>query len=376
MKLRKKFLKYNISIRFFVLLAVTISQTGCDFGQVAKLANLIFSTHSPYPVEVSKLAYAASISTRPIIWIDNDRILIPGATPTSTGEAEKSSDFLFGLYIWDTKNDTYTLHKRLKDTPAVLCYHNGNLIYSVASVPNQDPVLIGGPLGEEKELQPQVENSKWPELTTCKNLQPETDVLPEHSSVFTEQLRKGDGYLYLGLKKSFLNNSDGKKDTEHIKLYSFKENSLIDLPILLKEYSSSTTTYSEYGNKYVFVPGWPKDRPYSNNQTSWPLDKPLLIYIFSSEGKVSTTMVPPGHWNGRPLALPTKKGLLIVTNNAPGANSKNAGGYLLTDKKMIKLYDHLTNGIGVSPNGCKVVFSYNDYNRWTKDYMKVIDLCK
>jgi hypothetical protein len=375
MKLRNTFFKTVVYIKFCVLFPIILGLTGCDLGQISRLANYFTDTRSPYPVHTSKLAFAGKLRTRPIIWIDNDRIVFAGGTPTLPDEAEKSNDLQFGIYIWDTKNDTYTLHKKLENAPAVFCYHDGYLVYSI-ELPTQHQIIIGGRLGEERELQPRIEGSKWPELSKCLNLQPESDILPEHASAFTHALQNGDGYLYLGSKTSFGQNINGEQDTQHAKLYSVKEKTLLDLPILLKEFSSSTTTYSKYGNQYVFVPGWPKDQPWVNHDTGWPAAKPLTVYMFSNDGNVSTTMVPAGYWNGRPQALPTKKGLLIVTNNAPGANSKNAGGYLLTAGKMKKLYDHLTNGIGVSPDGCKIVYSYNDYNRWTKDYMRIIDLCR
>jgi hypothetical protein len=102
---------------------------------------------------------------------------------------------------------------------------------------------------------------------------------------------------------------------------------------------------------------------------------PIPIYLLSPDGKVETLQIPYGTWFPERAFL-TRKGLFWISSSAPSTNSKQAGGWLLQDGKAVKLFDHLPEGAGVSPDGCKIAYAYNDYNRSTTEFVHVIELCQ
>ena len=102
----------------------------------------------------------------------------------------------------------------------------------------------------------------------------------------------------------------------------------------------------------------------------------MPVYLISPTGDVQTISVPYGTWVPPHMAVPTKQGLFIASSNAPSTNSRQAGGSLLKDGRMINLFDHLVDAAGVSPDGCKIAFAYNDFNPETTNYTQVIDLCR
>jgi hypothetical protein len=127
--------------------------------------------------------------------------------------------------------------------------------------------------------------------------------------------------------------------------------------------------------KYVLIPRTWKGRDVRNPENSWPKDQPIPIYLLSPDGKVETLQIPYGTWFPERAFL-TRKGLFWISSSAPSTNSKQAGGWLLQDGKAVKLFDHLPEGAGVSPDGCKIAYAYNDYNRSTTEFVHVIELCQ
>jgi hypothetical protein len=134
--------------------------------------------------------------------------------------------------------------------------------------------------------------------------------------------------------------------------------------------------FSEYGQSYLIVPSRPKSWDINRGGGPWPAGTPKPIYVLSSDGGLQTVDIPPGSWQNLDHAYVTTKGIFIASNSTTGANSKTAGGWLLHDGKLTKLFDHLVSGAGVSPDGCKIAYSNNDFNPKTIKYVQVIDLCK
>jgi hypothetical protein len=163
-----------------------------------------------------------------------------------------------------------------------------------------------------------------------------------------------------------------------VKLYRPDKPGPMELPILSKELGlSSELAYSQYLGRYVIVPGtWRERRDMRNNSESWRRGQPMPVYLLSRDGDVQTIDVPSGTWVTPHMAWPTRQGLFLASSNAPSTNSLQAGGWLLKDNRMIKLFDHLVSAAGVSPDGCKIAYANNDFNPQTTDYVRVIDLCR
>jgi hypothetical protein len=96
--------------------------------------------------------------------------------------------------------------------------------------------------------------------------------------------------------------------------------------------------------------------------------------LLSPDGKVETLEIPYGTWLPYAAFL-TRRGLFWVSNNAPSGHSRQAGGWIMKNGKVIKLFDQLVDAAGVSPDGCKIAYANNDFDPKTTEYVQVIDLC-
>lgn len=354
-----------------------VGLVGCDSGPLASL----FGTKPPFPAKSSGLIFGTRSFMTPIYWIDNDHALFPGYAVERKKDAsgkEVVSGTPPGVYIWDIKNNTYMRHADLTEPIWFLCFNKSFVAYSIDSQgeDTRGPKLVvkAGMLGQETLLPKELFWKEHPELKQCHD--PKAEVRPEHQGGGIDYLRAEDGYLYAGAaiasEGHFTINADNQNVP--IKFYKPGRTEPINLPVLPKE-TFLVEKYSDYGHKYLIIPSRPKSRDFSSSDGSWPPDTPKPIYLLSSDGAVETVEIPAGPWVSMNAAYMTAKGIFIVSNNAVGANSRNAGGWLLHDGKVTKLFDQLVDGAGVSPDGCKIAYANNDFNPKTTEYVQVIDLC-
>lgn len=325
-----------------------------------------------YETKNSGLMFGGRFGAEPIYWLDNDRALFPAfANEKRIGPDGKERWAPPGIYIWDTKNNTITRHADLQEKSWFLCFNKGFVAYSIEGEGHDRKVMKAGMLGHEKQLRTDIYWGKNPELEQCHD--PKAEVLLEHRDAAVEHLRLQDGYLYLGTSVEPLKLH---KPDDPVKYFRKGQVEPIELPILAKEIQiHGKLSYSEYAGKYLLIPGTWKSRDVRSSINSWPNGMPIPIYLLSPDGKVETIEIPYGIWQ-LSAAFITRRGLFWVSNDAPSTNSRQAGGWLLQDGKMTKLFEHLVDGVGVSPDGCKIAYANNDFNPKTAEYVQVIELCK
>lgn len=372
MKMKNKLMR--MFLPHCLALATTFFVAGCDAGAVSNW----FGTKPPYPVKGSTLAFGGRIGVSPIYWVDNDRMLFPGYAVDKRKNAD-GTEALHGtppgVYIWDTKNNTYARHADLNDPMWFLCFNKGFIAYSVGNTGRDEYgtkyIVKAGMLGQEKQLRTDIQWAKNPELEQCH--EPEVEVRPEHRNAGVLRLRPEHGYIVTRLSPDQVANA--RIQNTPVEFYRPGQTKPIVLPILPKE-TFHVEPYSESAQKYLIIPSAPKSWDINGRGGPWPAGTTKPIYLLSPEGHIETIQVPSGPWQGMNNAYLTVKGIFIVSNNAVGANSKNAGGYLLHDGKVTKLFDHLVDGAGVSPDGYKIAYANNDFNPKTTEYVQVIDLCQ
>lgn len=326
-----------------------------------------------FETKSSGLLFGKKMGVSPIYWLDNDRALFPAyANEKRLGPDGKEDWAPPGIFIWDTKNNTVTRHADLQRGPWFLCFNKGFLGYSIdGDMQGEQKVIKAGVLGQERELSQSLFWKLHPELDQCDD--PEAEILSDHRGARAIQLRQQDGYIYVGQRTESLNlvNPD---DT--VKLYRPGQEVPVVLAILAKEMrSSAKLSYSEFAGKYIIIPDTWKERDVRSSINTWPRSHPYLIYLLSPDGKLETIEIPYGTWHPA-AAFMTRRGLFWVSNDAPSTNSKQAGGWLLQDGKITKLFEHLVDGAGVSPDGCKIAYANNDFNPKTAEFVQVIELCK
>lgn len=345
-------------------------------GQVqAGLFDGFMETKPPYPVTKSELVFGTSSGIQAIFWIDDTHAMLPAyAVPGGNPHLASS----VGIYIWDINKNTFTRYSDILESPRLFQFDHGNIAFATRDrnrVTGAFDAKIGQ-LGKEKEItlsdgffnHPELEASAGPRLkVTYEN----------YVSTWTLQLHPSDGYIDIG-KTPPLNVDVGRQlpgnPDGFLKLYRPGSTTPIELPILVKEaYAGADISYSDYLGKYVLVPAMARYRKV-DGYPGFGKDDPYPIYFISPNGKVDVQQIPPQS-QGRPMAVfPTREGLFWVSNTTRG-NSKDAGGWLLKDGKVIKLFDQLVDGVGVSPDGCTIAYASNDHNPKTTEYVKVINLC-
>ena len=337
-------------------------------------------TKSPYPVTSSGLLFGGgNLGTNtPIYWLDNDRVLFPGYGLLHHKRADGKDEISStppGIYIWDTKSGEYKRHADLERPMWFLCFNQGFIAYSTPDSPQDsdgDPyaykrkVITSGMLGHEKE---QARTNPWVYPEQCDSW-PRLDKDLLHPLARVYYLRPEDGRILVGEPSMY-----GPQD-EQVKLYRPGQADPIALPILAKEmYSSAKLTFSKYAGKYVLIPNTWRGRDMTSPVETWPSDVPEPIYLISPDGKVETFNIPPRYGSSMG-AFPTRQGLFRISNDAPSGNSKQAGGWLLRDGKMIKLFDHLVNGAGVSPDGCKIAYASDSHTFESLVMVQMINVCQ
>lgn len=388
MDLRRIDLKNKCPTRLARILALLASTliAACDsagpFG--------LFGTKSPWPVTESRLAYGTRFEGDPIYWLDNDRVLVPGYERHADVPVGKEAPGTFtslGLYVWDTKKNTYERLSGLRPR-YTLCYNDGFIVYTPLSEGENEEAAYRvreGPLGHENEklLSPTSTPIDYergqPAYAPCPRIDPAKRLRPEHVGRHVPAwfLKEEDGYFSAGVSVVPGEGFSREQRNLPVRLYRAGNANPIDLPILAKETNyGAKLRYSSYAKRYVFVPHTWRETSPNTSQSEWPSDRPMPVYLLATSGDVQTINVPYGTWVPPHMALPTKQGLFIASSNAPSTNSKQAGGWMLKDSRMIKLFDHLVTAAGVSPDGCKIAYANNDFTPETTEYVRVINLCE
>lgn len=405
---------YTRGVVVFVVLALV----GCGANNQSQDGHKVggpTGTMAPFPVTTSGLAFGTSSGLEKVFWLDNDHALLP-AYAVEHHKGPDGKDVLsappLGIYIWDVKQNTYTRYADLVPYPRLFQYDHGNIAYMIE---NTDPLhgvisVMVGKMGEEKRItiegagiHPELEPSKGPNMTLRKEpIGDDTKIMnayallqrnghwpaswgePKTKNVHFYALLPQHGYIYLSTTTAVGDPVDSTNQNDHVKLYRPGGAQPIELPILVKEMGTSAyLIYSDYLGKYVLFPHMPAShdlRPYEIGQ-GWADNEPFTVYFISPDGAVETQKIPPGFWQPAGPVYPTRQGLFWASNDTRGHAgggvllNKNAGGWLLHDGKMIKLFDHYADGAGVSPDGCTIVYANNDHNPKKTKYVQAIHLC-
>lgn len=348
------------------------------------------SSRHGYSEKVSRLLPSDSR----LYWLDNNRVFVPGYAPDDKLLNEEGKPTK-GLYILDTRNNTYVRHADLGDG-AFFCFHQGFITYSTSNkrgVSDSGYRQMEGLFGQEKLLPPGVRfnaefGSNNNSYTDCPRSDREKRLRPEHMAleqvhipVGAKFLRPEDGYIYSSrCKKEYC---DGYGDTakegfdEPAKLYRPDRAEPIDLPILGKEFAlGSYIRYVEWVNKYLIVPATRKDTPYdySNALTG---KAPYRVYLMSPNGDVETILIPEGKWLPASNAAWTRGGLYF---NGNMGTEQGEGGWLLKPDGKLKRIFELTEPTDaasfVSPDGCKLAVPVSFYgNKPRNPFIRIVDFC-
>ncbi len=341
-----------------ILLVMTVGSQGVEGGESA----------SPYPIRDSGV-WASTNWSGDVYWLDNERVLFLGSEHGKLVAQEHQA-----LLVWDTTKHSITM---LKQNISWLCYRNGVVLLSQkidnpAGGPSKYR-FFRGPLGEE---QPYEQDSKdIPDRLNCRVVKINT---ADGKRPPGRYLLEGDGYLGRDKKQPF----DQRANLPAM-YFKGEESEGILLPFGVRQVES--IEYYDFKKAY-FLYGWFYDAKIGGVTTLWPKNLPHPVWWLTREGSTIEVLIPSGPWNagGGVFFTPSQRGVLVTYQGGvkSARDPGTQGVYLVQENGETKrLIAGFVIRVGVSPNGCKLVFSHapnaesdrpNDKNRRT---LKMIDLC-
>lgn len=341
-----------------------------------------------YPEKVSRLLPDGSR----LYWLDNDRVFVPGYAPDDklldeNGKPKK------GLYILDTRNNTYVRHADLGHYSR-FCFNEGFVTYSPKNkgLNDKESVQMEGKFGQEKLLPPGVRfNADFinnGSYTDCPRTDREKRLRPEHAepmhrglAVHAVFLREQDGYILADMcTLPYPECTIPVKETFDlpVKLYRPERADAIELPILAKELSlGSYIRYVEWINKYLVVPAVRRDVPYQYLNYGLYGKAPYQVYLMSPNGEIEAITIPEGKWLPPSNAAWTRGGLYF--NGNMGTEQGEGGWLLKPDGKLKRIFELTapTDSISVvSPDGCKLAVPVSFYgNKPRNPFIRIVDFC-
>lgn len=360
--------------------AVACCLIGISSAQ-AGLFDWLFRPKVSFPVTQSNLVFGRiGQPLMEVYWLDNERVMLPARFVQHHKDAS-GQDVLsatpLGIYIWDIKRNTYQRYADLyKSVPITVRYDHGYISYMTDYANGGDLItMMIGKMGQEKPVIERNENGSYTPETPDPSWGPHTEIrhrtATEFSYIYT--LLPRDGYIDAGRWADYgFNQTIG--GNPHVKMYRPNGKMPIELPILQRDMSNlATLTYSDYLNKYVLVPAKWKGRDPSKLQ-EWTDKDSVPIYLISPAGRVEKVQLPAGPWRPDYGVYPTRQGLFWISNYNTGS-AYSAGGWLFHEDKVVKLFNYYADGAGVSPDGCTIVYSYNDGNPKTNEFVQAMHLC-
>jgi hypothetical protein len=253
-----------------------------------------------------------------------------------------------------------------------MCFNDGYIAYSIdGDQKSHRFTLKAGKLGSETVL-PATSDGKHPELDQCNGW----PRIEGRSDARIYDLRPDDGKIFVAKSDDPGLSINAKNQNNHVLLYRPGSSTPIELPILAKEMDfAAKLSYSQYAKRYVLIPHTWRSHDAPGRIDGWPSNISQPIYLISANGDVSTTEIPSGTWRAS-AAFPTQRGLFWISNETVHRESKSAGGWLLENGKAQKLFENLVDTAAVSPDGCKIVYQTNDFNKDTIDQLQLIDICQ
>jgi len=344
----------------------------------ADVINRALATRSPFPDRSSSVAFGVRTIGGPeeIQWLDNDRVLFVGykvlESKTSDG-AKPEVEPLPAIYIWNVRSNTYERHASLPPR-WFICFNRGFIAYATEQRPDGGPrAWRAGMLGHEEPVPDEIATNEKA-LKPCLGW-PREEPRVEDPTAVAISLAPEDGYIKIGEGPRLDDAVTPENQDTPVELVRPGANGSIALPIWKKEMQGlAPMRFSKFADKYVLVPRYARSHKNYRAHTPWPHDEPIPIYLISHDGRVEVVELPAGS----PIpygAYPTRRGLLWASNNAPTGNSRQAGAWLLDHGRVQKIFDHMVSAIGVSPDGCKVAYAVNDYDRSTIDVVHLMNLC-
>ncbi len=271
-----------------------------------------------------------------ISWLGNNQIVFSGTPVNSQGPP--------ALYIWSTAGIPKVL---LNNSPGGCTSNNTVYATQFTESSEEQRYRMEAPKfkPEPQRNQPSPAKSKF-EPISCSTISTPATL----AGRTWKPLKKGHGFLDFGPK-------EGPPQVERLAHISENLIDHSDTGIRTKRPAIPKTAYAPFNNSYLIYDLNVNDEEFS----LWQSTGERRIWRLNPQWHGSPVNIPYGDWATKDVSfLPTRPGLLIISNNfAPNYSAGGAGLYLLTTNTAAQRLERgLAQDVAVSPNGCRIAYGF------------------
>jgi hypothetical protein len=348
-----------------VLLAWTVLGTAC--------AGLPFA--EDFQVKDSGVQVARGVR---IYWLNDSEVLFGGPTEETRLRKDGVAEPINRVSVWNIRTNQI---RRFGELAGSLCYHEGYVVFWERDVATNRLWINYGTLGETTRQERGPAQGEFDSVTCrpIKDLPPRPEWVQDFA---IRWLRPEHGLLVLGSASA----TESLKNTTIS--YCPRGEKARCVTTLLKRRESNGFEWAPFKGAYFVSSNYFHEdagHPAGGyTRGPWPLGKPQPIWWLHVDGRVETTVLPPGPWNegGSVLFRPTSKGIFVQSHNLGRTGLGNAGGYLVrNDGEVLKLVSAYIETSAISPNGCRAAYVHDPYDTYPRTKridritLRVIELC-
>jgi hypothetical protein len=298
-------------------------------------------------------------------WINNDELLFLAIHQSPDPSATKKEKLNYVVSRWHIQRGTVLQVRNFGESRPSICYYAGQVIYQFRR-PDDSIEAYQGKLGDAERA---VDPNRYARF--CQRLE-DVPKLPAWTA--------GREIRWLQrIDAGFIDFGDEKKWQENTRVRFYRHGAQpetgVELPFGRRDIAPRFPYYEFRDAFFVESHYWVHPRP---------KEIPYPVFWLHRDGRIERIAdIPWGPWRSAAsfFPFPTRVGLVMASSNFNVRNSNDlahAGIYLLSDGRVNKLLTAWIEGLGVavSPNGCKIGFTYAPIVTRKNNILQAIDLCE
>jgi hypothetical protein len=299
-------------------------------------------------------------------WINDNELLFVSIRTSPDTSAPAQERFTYAVSRWNIQTGAVTEVKDFGENRPDICLNDGFVLYR-GTRKDGAPEAYHGKLGQSMR---QVDGKQYG-FFFCQ-LRDKTPKLPDWTEGREIRwLEKLDaGFVDFGDTQKWLENTP-------IRLYrhNAKQAEGIQLPFGRRDVGKRFRYYAFRSAFFVESDYYLHPRP---------REVPYPVYWLYTDGRIEKILeIPWGPWRSSAsfFPFPARAGLVMASSNfnvRDNSDLGHAGLYLLSDGRVEKILSGWIANleVAVSPNGCKIAFTYAPVVTRKNNVLQAIDLCE
>lgn len=293
-------------------------------------------------------------------WINNDELLFLAIQVSPDASAQNKERINYTVNRWDTRSGTISKGRDFGENSPRLCFYDGQVLYQFRRK-DDSPEAYHGKLGGPERAVDARDYSRF-----CRRVE-ESPKLPKWTGGREIRWleRINDGFVDFGDSQKWQENT-------RVRLYRHgaKQEEGIDLPFGRRDIAPRFPYYQFKDAFFVESHYWVHPRP---------KEIPYPVFWLHRDGRIEKIAdVPWGPWRSRAsfFVFPVRPGLVLYSHNARNEfDIAYAGLYLFNAGKVERIVAGWVVGTAVSPDGCKLAFTYAPTITRKDNVLQAMNLC-